>query len=188
MEVDVTSASPLAAPAIGPPLGPPDAEAEAAGVSDLFGTPDVADWGAEEAVNEAAFVGAPGLGSNLEQEVGAATAGALLDGIEQQEVREALLPTFLRNVRERPETNQELAEMHRMKEAAQEHVRWRSCRVDAAGPAVQSVAGAMRALARDELLLQYDPARDLGLLRGTGAPGSARAAQADFLGKRTSAP
>ena len=79
----------------------------------LLSTPpgEEPDWEAGDAVNEAAFVGTPGLRGDLEQEVGPATAGAVLKGIEQQQVREALLPAFLLPVRERPETNQELAQM-----------------------------------------------------------------------------
>ena len=39
------------------------------------------------------------------------TAGDLLDGFEQNQVREALLPDFLLPVRERMETNPELIQM-----------------------------------------------------------------------------
>ena len=71
--------------------------------------------------------------------------------------------------------------MQRTKEAAQEHVRWRSVQIDEADPAVAAVASAMRASAR--AYEQSDPGRDLRLLRGTGEPGSASLAQADFLEK-----
>ena len=133
----------------------------------------------DDAVNEDAFDGTPGLHSDLEKEVGHDTAGDLLDGIEQDQVREALLPDFLLPVRERMETNQELAQMQCLKEAAREHVRWRSYRVDKADLDVAAVASAMRALARS--WEQDDGVCNLSLLRGTCAPGSARAAQADFL-------
>ena len=133
----------------------------------------------DDAVNEGAFDGTPGLHSDLEKEVGHDTAGALLDGIEQDQVREALLPDFLLPVRERMETNQELAQMQCLKEAAREHVRWRSYRVDKADLDVAAVASAMRASARS--WEQDDGVCNLSLLRGTCAPGSARAAQADFL-------
>ena len=69
--------------------------------------------------------------------------------------------------------------MQCLKEAAREHVRWRSYRVDKADLDVAAVASAMRALARSRE--QDDGVSNLGLLRGTCAPGSARAAQADFL-------
>ena len=59
----------------------------------------------DDAVNDEAFVGTPGLHSDLEKEVGHDTAGDLLDGIEQNQVREALLPDFLLPVRDRMETN-----------------------------------------------------------------------------------
>merc|ERR1712025_1552473 len=77
------------------------------------------------------------------------------------------------------ETNQELIQMQCLKEAAREHVRWRSYRVDKADLDVAAVASAMRALARS--WEQDDGVCHLSLLRGTCAPGSARAAQADFL-------
>ena len=69
--------------------------------------------------------------------------------------------------------------MQCLKEAAREHVRWRSYRVDKADLDVAAVASAMRALARS--WEQDDGVCNLSVLRGTGAPGSARAAQADFL-------
>ena len=69
--------------------------------------------------------------------------------------------------------------MQCLKEAAREHVRWRSYRVDKADLDVAAVASALRALARS--WEQDDGVCNLSLLRGTGAPGSARAAQADFL-------
>ena len=46
-------------------------------------------------MNDAAFDGTPGLRDELEQEVGPATAGALLGAIEQQQVLGALLLFFL---------------------------------------------------------------------------------------------
>ena len=133
----------------------------------------------DDILNDDAFDGTPGLHSDLEKEVGHDTAGDLLDGIEQDQVREALLPDFLLPVRERMETNQELVQMQCLKEAAREHVRWRSYRVDKADLDVAAVASAMRAVARS--WEQDDGASNLSLLRGTCAPGSARAAQADFL-------
>ena len=130
-------------------------------------------------VNEDAFDGTPGLHNDLEKEVGHDTAGDLLDGIEQDQVRETLLPDFLLPARERMETNQELVQMQRLKEAAREHVRWRSYRLDTEDLDVAAVASAMRALARSRE--QDDSVCNLSLVRGTCAPGSARAAQADFL-------
>ena len=44
----------------------------------------------DDAVNEDAFDGTPGLRSDLEKEVGHDTAGNLLVGMEQDQVREAL--------------------------------------------------------------------------------------------------
>ena len=87
--------------------------------------------------------------------------------------------SFLLARREGPDVNPELAEMQRLKEAAREHVRWRSHSVKKADPAVAAVASAMRALARS--WEKNDDVRNLKLLRGTGAPGSASKAQADFL-------
>ena len=133
----------------------------------------------EDAVNDEAFDGTLGLHSDLEKEVGHDTAGDLLDGIEQDQVREALLPDFLLPVRERMETNPELVQMQCLKEAAREHVRWRSYRLDTEDLDVAAVASAMRALARS--WEQDDSVCNLSLVRGTCAPGSARAAQADFL-------
>ena len=70
--------------------------------------------------------------------------------------------------------------MQTFKEAAQEHVRWRSVRADFSEPTVAVVACGMRALG-----MLWVPrganAGDLGLLRGTGAPGSASEYQARFL-------
>ena len=63
--------------------------------------------------------------------------------------------------------------MQTFKEAAQEHVRWRSIRADFSEPAVAAVAGAMRASAR--LWEQSENhVRDLRLLRCMDTPGSAR--------------
>ena len=50
------------------------------------------DWQEEDEVEEDAFVGTSGLFDDLERPVGPETAGALLEGFEQQQVREALLP------------------------------------------------------------------------------------------------
>ena len=55
----------------------------------------------DDAVNDDEFDGTPGLHSDLEEVVGHCTAGDLLDGIEQDQVRETLLPHFLLPVRER---------------------------------------------------------------------------------------
>ena len=106
--------------------------------------------------------------------MGSATADALLEDIEQQQVQDALLPAFLQHGRERPQTNQALAQMQLMKEAALEHVRWRAICVNATDPNAAAVTSAMRALVRqwvqnEELVL---PCRNLGIVGGTGAPGS----------------
>ena len=99
----------------------PAAEAEvisACQSASLFGNGDM--------IDETAFDATQALSEDLDKKVGSTTEGALLGNMEQQCVCEALsedLPAFLLPVRERPETNQEIAEMQRMKEAAPEHVR-----------------------------------------------------------------
>ena len=60
--------------------------------------------------------------------------------------------------------------MQRLKEAAPEHVRWRSPTVVAADPAAVTVACVMRAFVRE--WAQGKCVADLSLLRGTGDPGS----------------
>ena len=102
----------------------------------------------EDAVDVANFVGTTGLRDDLQQKVGFATADALLEDIEQQQVQDALLPAFLQPGRERPQTNQALAQMQLMKEAAQEHVRWRAIRLNATDRNAAAVKSAMRASAR----------------------------------------
>ena len=77
-------------------------------------------------MNEAVFDGTAELHNDLEQNLGNATARSLEDGLEQQPVRVTLLPSFLLAEREVPDVNPELEEMQRLKEAAPEHVRWRS--------------------------------------------------------------
>ena len=112
--------------------------------------------------------------------MGSEISGGLLKGIEEQRVREAMIPPYSLPVQERSAALcAEVYQTQRMKEAALEHVRWRSVQLDEADPAVAAVAGAMRASAR--AYEQSDPVRDLRLLRGTGEPGSASLAQAGFL-------
>ena len=110
------------------------------------------------------------LSEDLKMKVGPTTAGALLGDMEQQCVCEVLLPAFLPPVRERTEINEEMANMQRMKEAAPEHVRWRSPTVVAADPAAVAVVVVMCAFVREWAQGNYVP--DLGLVRGTGDPGS----------------
>ena len=147
----------------------------------LFSTPPglKPDWRDGDKIDETAFDVTEALRDDLEKEMGPATAGALLGGMEQQEVREALLPAFLLPVPERPEINEEMANMQRLKEAAPEHVRWRSPTPAAADPAAVAVTNAMRVLARD--WAQRNSCPDLGLLRDTAEPGSASSAKVDFL-------
>ena len=116
---------------------------------------------------------------NLEENLGESTARALDEGIELAEVRMTLLPSFLLDAQDTPDVNPELAEMQRLKEAAREQVRWRSHSAPA-DPVVTAISGAMKALAR-AYEKNTDAQRDLQLLRGTAAPGSASEAQADFL-------
>ena len=68
-----------------------------------------------DAGNEDAFHGTPRLHSDLEEKVGQDTAGNLLVGMEQNQVRKALLPDFLLHGQERMETNQELLKMQCLK-------------------------------------------------------------------------
>ena len=54
------------------------------------------DWGeAEHAVNEDDFHGTEELRRDLEQTVDVATARALQESLEEQELRQTLLPSFL---------------------------------------------------------------------------------------------
>ena len=73
------------------------------------------DWGDGDTMDETEFDGRQALRHDLEKEMGPATAGALLGGMEQEEVREALLPAL--------SASEEMANMQRLKEAAPEHVR-----------------------------------------------------------------
>ena len=159
-----------------------DADREDDLLSELPG--EEPDWSNGDHVNEDAFDGTRDFHNGLEQRVDTETAGAMLEGIEQQRLPEAVLPEFLRPVQGSEggcaRLSRELSEMQALKEAAQEHVRWRSTCVNEADVDMAAFVSSMRAMAkswmRDEEVLF--PVRDLGLLSGTGAPGSASSAQA----------
>ena len=105
-------------------------------------------------VNDDDFEGTEELFGHLEQELGHATARSIEEVAVQQEVRASLLPSFLQDQREGPDVNSELAKMQWLKEAAQEHVRWRSLHVPA-DPGVTAISSAMRRLVRDWELTEY---------------------------------
>ena len=130
-------------------------------------------------MNDAAFQGTAELQNDLEQKLGAANARSLEQGLEQQQVRETLLPSFLQDQREGPDVNSELAKMQWLKEAAQEHVRWRGFCVPTDRES-QVIASAMRALVR-AWATENEAPRNLELLRGTGVPGSASNFEKEFL-------
>ena len=64
-----------------------------AGVRGIIMSPETEpDWGGEgDTLDATSFEGTPALHDDLEKEIGPATAGALLAGIEQQLVSQALL-------------------------------------------------------------------------------------------------
>ena len=147
------------------------ADAEAMSTSFLLSASPGAepDWTPNDVIDVAAFDGTPALSEDLEKEVGPMTADALLGDMEQQEVRNILLPDFLRPGRKRPQINDEMAKMQRLKEAEPEHICWGSPTVLVADPTAVAVTGAMRAFVRQWAQGNYVP--DLGLLRGMDAPG-----------------
>ena len=105
-------------------------------------------------MNDGDFEGTEELFGHLEQELGHATARSIEEVAVQQEVRASLLPSFLQAQREGPDVNSELAKMQRLKEAAREHVRWRSLRVPA-DPGVAAISNAMRAMVRAWAQTEY---------------------------------
>ena len=123
--------------------------------------------------------------------MGTDTAGAMLEGIEQQGLRESVLPAFLFPVQGTEKAiSRELRDMHSLKEVAPEHVRWRSTCVNEHDSDLAAVTANIRAFAKswiedDEALC---PVRDVGLLRCTGTPRSASSAQANSSRLRTSTP
>ena len=137
-------------------------------------------WGDEDTVNVAAFDGTAGLHGDFEESVGHAAARALEEGFEQQPVREALVPVFLRPGRDGPEVNADVQVMQRLKESALEFVRWRSTRV-AADPGVEAKSGAVCGVAR-ACSQELEAPCIFGLLRGVGGPGSASLSHVEFDG------
>ena len=109
----LASSRPLADAGAWPSSASQLADAKAESTSFLFSTPPglKPDWRDGDKIDETAFDVTEALRDDLEKEMGPATAGALLGGMEQQEVREALLPAFLLPVPERPEINKEMADM-----------------------------------------------------------------------------
>ena len=75
--------------------------------------------------------------------------------MEQEQVRNLSLPDYSLLGRERPETDQGLANMQRLRGSAQEPVRWRSLRNEATDPDVAAVVSIMRQKAIENLY-HYD--------------------------------
>ena len=160
-----------------------DADREDDLLSELPG--EEPDWSNGDHVNEDAFDGTQELHNGLEQCVDTETAGAMLEGIERQQLREAVLLEFLRPVQgSEGAISRELSETQALKEAAPENVRWRSTCVNEADLDMAALVSNMHAMAKSWMQDQEAlfPVRDVGLLRGTGVPGSASSAQAEFLG------
>ena len=117
-------------------------------------------------VNDADFHGTAELLGELEQELGHATARNIEEALDQQEVCESLLPSGLRSRRKRGDFDPEVAAMQRLKEAALEHVRWRSLSLPA-DPGVTAISNAMRAMVRAWAQTEYadtNEPRDLHVL------------------------
>ena len=87
----------------------------------------------------------------------------MVQGIEQEQVRQLLIPDFLDPLQERPEIDGELAELQRLREAEPQRVRWRRSCHAATDPALTAMTGAMREQAMPSLVEESD----LGLLAGS---------------------
>ena len=101
-------------------------------------------WAGADEVNDADFNATMLLFDHLEGELGHATARNIEEALDQQEVCESLLPSCLRSRRKRRDVDPKVAAMQRLKEAAPEHVRWRSLSLPV-DPGVAAISSAMRA-------------------------------------------
>ena len=139
---------------------------------------------AENAVNHYGIQATESLCKHLEQKQCEATARALQERREQDEIGKFLLPPFLQANGERPDVDPALAKMQTLKNAAMEHVRWRSLRAPEDMYTV-SIFSTMRAVVRTWSLAEFSrthATRHLEALRGTpGVPGSASATPEEFL-------